>query len=139
METIMKGLLADINVKGHLDILLMIWNSAEWQELWQRMALQVHVFRDLGLPPRAPDNVVWHECQARQLVLITGNRNQDGPLSLETTLNQHNMPTSLPVITLASPERIRHEASYAARVAEQVLDYLLDIENLRGTGRLYAP
>jgi hypothetical protein len=134
-----KGILADINVKGHLDILMILWTSAEWQDLWKSLGLKVYDFQDLGLPPRAPDNIIWLECQARQLILITSNRNKEGSLSLEATIRQYNSPTCLPVITLADSERIRHEGSYAARTAEQIMDYLLDIDNLRGTGRLYAP
>lgn len=41
----------------------------------------------------------------------------------------------LPVITLANVERIRREREYASQVADQ----LLDIDNFRGAGRLFAP
>ena len=47
--------------------------------------------------------------------------------------------TSLPVITLADPEGIRHSGAYAEQTVERLLDYLLEIDNYRGTGRLYIP
>jgi hypothetical protein len=89
----------------------------------------------LGLPADAPDADVWRFCQQRQFILITATRNQDGPDSLETTIRSENTPHSLPVFTLADSERIRHSKVYAERVVEHLLEYLLAIENYRGTGQ----
>ncbi|HWG45363.1 MAG TPA: hypothetical protein VN688_21550 [Gemmataceae bacterium] len=35
--------------------------------------------------------------------------------------------------------RINHSRAYAERVVERLLEYLIDIDNYRGTGRLYLP
>jgi hypothetical protein len=40
---------------------------------------------------------------------------------------------------VSDPQRLAHSRDYAERVAEQMLDYLFDVENYRGTGRLYLP
>jgi hypothetical protein len=39
-------------------------------------------------------------------MLITGNRNEDGPASLETTIQASNTPASLPVLTISAPQRL---------------------------------
>ena len=55
------------------------------------------------------------------------------------TIRNENTPECLPVFTFADSERIRHDKAYAARAAEQLLQYLLDIDQVRGCGRLYLP
>jgi hypothetical protein len=78
-------------------------------------------------------------CQQPEILLITGTRNLDGPDSLETTIRELNTPFCLPVITLADQDRIMEGKAYAAKVAERLLEYLYDMENYRGTGRLFVP
>ena len=75
----------------------------------------------------------------KQIILITGKRNEEGPASLEATLQASNTPTSLPVLTLSEPQRVLSSRAYANRVVERLVEYLIDVENLRGTGRLYLP
>lgn len=72
-------------------------------------------------------------------MLITGNRNQAGPASLEAVIHASTTPLSLPVLTIGEPQRLLRSRVYAQRVVERLLEYLIDIENLRGTGRLYLP
>jgi hypothetical protein len=43
------------------------------------------------------------------------------------------------VFTLADAERLMSDRAYAERVAEALLEYLVKIDSLRGTGRLYLP
>jgi hypothetical protein len=50
-----------------------------------------------------------------------------------------NLPDSLPVVTLANPQRILRDRHYAEKVAERLLERLIAIEDFRGTGRLYVP
>jgi hypothetical protein len=135
----MTGILADINVQGHLEILLQVWQSDAWRDIWDGLHLPVHTFASLGLVPDTSDAVLWQLCQDQQIVLLTANRNDDGPDSLEATLRSRTTATSLPVFTLADPRRIGNEASYAARTAVALLQYFLDIDTVRGTGRLYVP
>jgi hypothetical protein len=71
--------------------------------------------------------------------LITANRNDEGPDSLEATIRDLNEPSSLPILTVANPESIFTSQDYAERVAIQVLEYLMDLNNFRGVGRLFVP
>ncbi len=135
----MLGILADVNVRGHLWVLLGRFQEDSRRELWAHLNLTTPTFQDLGLPPDASDLVVWQACQRAQLVLLTANRNQKEPDSLEATLRLYNRPESLPVFTLANPDRLLADSAYAERVADRFLEYLFDLDKYRGTGRLYLP
>ena len=90
----MKGILADINIAGQVRALVeTFFASAEWSEFWNSLELARPSFADFGLNQRSPDNLVWQTCQDNGLVLITGNRNQDGPTSLEATLRERILAT----------------------------------------------
>jgi hypothetical protein len=135
----MRGILADINVVGTLTYLGHIWRSDTWRELWFGLGIAIESFESLGLPLNASDAVIWRTCQREQLILITENRNADVPDSLEMVIRVENQPDSLPVVTLADPRRITRDRLYAQTVAERLLDYLMRIDEVRGTGRIYVP
>jgi hypothetical protein len=135
----MTGILADNDVTGQLVQLVHIWQSPYWQEIWSSFGLVVYTFHELGLTDAAADSMVWARCQERQVLLITGNRNDDGPDSLEATIRTANTPQSLPVITLANPKRVGVDRIYRRQVAEKLLEFLWDMEKHRGIGRLYVP
>ena len=40
---------------------------------------------------------------------------------------------------IADPEAVRHSRTYAEQAVERLLAYLEEIDNYRGTGRLYIP
>jgi hypothetical protein len=50
-----------------------------------------------------------------------------------------NRPESLPVLTVADTYRLLRDRVYAGTVAEQLLDYLMRIDEVRGLGRLSTP
>ena len=135
----MPAIMADHDVEGHVQLLLRLLLSDAWHLLWTEAGCTIVSFESLGIPSTTPDAELWHICQARQIVLITGNRNKDGPRSLEATIQQHNTAFSLPVLTMGEPNRILTSPEYADRVVERLLEYLVDVENLRGTERLYLP
>jgi len=134
-----KGILADVNIQGHVERLTSLMESEPWREFWEDLHLDYASFDDVGLPHDAPDADVWHLCQELGYVLITRNRNQDGPDSLEATIRAQNTAESLPVLTIADSERLLHGREYADRVVESLLEILMQIDALRGTGRLYLP
>jgi hypothetical protein len=103
------------------------------------MACSVESFHSLGLDTRTPDSVLWRLCQEQEIVLITGNRNKEGDDSLEATMERENTALSLPVLTIADPQRVAFDRAYAERAAIRVLDFLLDLEKNRGAMRLYVP
>ncbi len=75
----MRALMADNDSGGQLGALLDVFNSDEWRELWQGLGLAVVTFESLGLARDASDAFVWDPCQRNEVILITGNRNDDGP------------------------------------------------------------
>lgn len=135
----MNGILADVNIEGHVDLLVALMQAEPWKLFWDHLQLRYVHFTDVGLAPDALDSLVWTTCQNQQLLLVTDNRNRKGPDSLEATIQANNMPTSLPVFTIANVPHLRSSRSYADRVIDKLLDSLLRIDALRGTGRLYLP
>jgi hypothetical protein len=134
-----RAILADNNIQGHVRALSLILEGEDGREVWASLSLPVFYFRDLGLAPTITDGVLWQTCQQQQIVLLTANRNAVGPDSLEVTLRTQNQPGSLPVLTLADADRVIHSRAYAERVVERLLECLIDIDNYRGTGRVYLP
>jgi hypothetical protein len=134
-----KAILGDINIQGHLRILVTILEGEDWREFWSSLNLAVLTFQDVNLSQQTPDAVIWQTCQQEQLILVTANRNADGADSLEATLRIQNTAASLPVFTIADADRVLHSRDYAERVAVRLLDYLLEIDRVRGVGRLYLP
>jgi hypothetical protein len=132
------AILADVNLIGQIDRLVTAIESGEWAELWAGLGVTLLRFDDLGLPVTATDRELWRACQARQVVLITANRNDDTD-SLEAVIREENTPTSLPVLTIGDGDRVLVDRGYADRVALKLLEHLLDLDALRGTGRLFLP
>ena len=125
----MAGIIADHNIEGHFVVLLRIWTSSVWVSLWENLELEVECFDRLGIPYDTSDRDLWQVCQQRSSVLITANRNDEGSDSLESTIRDLNEASSLPVLTIADPELILASQDYAERVAIQVLEYLMDLDN----------
>jgi hypothetical protein len=133
------GILADANCRGHLALLLRLFDQHWRRDVWQVLNLAPLSFPDLGLSPEASDREVWEVCQRAHVVLLTANRNEAGPASLEATIQQYNTPPSLPVFTLAHDQRVLRDRPYAETVADRLLEALFDIDSYRGTGRIYLP
>lgn len=131
----MRGILADINIGLQRDALVAIWTSDVWRDLWYELGLVIQTFPALSLASDASDAVIWRLCQREGLVLITANRNKHGPDSLEAVIWAENQP----VITVANADRVLRDRRYAERVAERRFDYLMRINEVRGTGRIYVP
>jgi hypothetical protein len=134
-----QGILSDNNIEGHIRALVRVLMGPTWQDVWTHLGLSLYTFSDFRLDRNVPDAILWQVCQQRQVCLVTANRNNDGPDSLEATLRAQGQADSLPVFTVADADRILRSHAYAARVAERLLEYLLDIDRYLGTGRLYVP
>jgi hypothetical protein len=134
-----NGILADANCEGHLALLLRLFQEGWRHDVWESLHLAPLSLSDLGLQSEASDRDVLEACQREQVLLLTANRNDDAPESLEATIQQHNTPASLPVFTLANEQRVLRDRLYAEAVADRLLEFLFDIETYRGTGRLYLP
>jgi hypothetical protein len=112
-----RAILADVNIEGHVRRLVTLMEGEPWREFWESLALSLRLFRDFGLAADASDVVVWELCQREQLILLTANRNEDAPDSLEATLRARNTATSLPVMTVASADNILQSRKYADRLS----------------------
>jgi hypothetical protein len=135
----MKGILADINTRGPVDALVRAMRAEPWSEFWNELDLALYHFEDFGLTDAASDLEIWQMCQQERLVFITNNRNQDSPDSLEAAMRQHGTLDSLPVFTIADLDKFRKSRAYAARVVERFYEYLLQMDRMRGTGRIFLP
>ena len=134
----MPGIMPDNDVRGQFKALLTFLQGPIWGDVWKKLGLTLPEFETLGLPRTASDALVWHTCQAHEVILFTGNRKDEGPDSLEATIRACNQIASLPVITLGDAKRFNYDRAYA-EAAEGVMDILLDLDNRRGAGRLYVP
>jgi hypothetical protein len=133
------GILPDVNIEGHFQVLLRLLQQDHRSEFWAHLRLRTPTFGELGLAADTTDLVVWQMCQREGLVLVTANRNYEGSDSLEAAIRTLTTATSLPVLTLASPEQVLHGRDYAARVADRLLEVLFEIDRHLGAGRLYLP
>ena len=121
----MRGLLADVNLQGHLRFLRARLIGLGLADLLGDP--EFAVFPAVGLADDLDDRSVWRFCQSEGWVLWTDNRNDDGPDSLEATLRDLWKPGDLPILTVASKPRFEQDRIYADRVAEGVAEYLFGI------------
>lgn len=139
MRLEVNGILADANCEGQLALLLRLFEQSWRQDVWTFLNLAQVSFADLELAPDASDRQVWEVCQREHIILVTANRNDEGPESLESTIQQYNTPQSLPVFTLANDQRVLRDRQYAETVADRLIEALFDIDIYCGVGRLYLP
>jgi len=135
----MKGLLADANVIGYVESLVEAMKVPEWIDFWDQLHLELFRFEDVGLVPKSKDTAIWKVCQSEGLILVTDNRNNNSADSLEAAIARFNQPDSLPVFTISDLGKIRINRDYAQRVVVRAYDYLVRMDSLLGTGRLYLP
>jgi hypothetical protein len=132
-------ILIDANIEGQGARIWMRMQTPEWRDITAGLDVTFRTFREAGLDASSPDTVVWHFCQAQGYYLLTSNRNEESEDSLEATIRREGTPASLPVFTLPLADRVYFSPALLERVVEKVFDYLLDADNIRGTGRLYLP
>ena len=135
----MIRIVSDNDVRGHVERLVEICRASAWEELWVDLSIEVCTLLDLGLEENASDATVWRTCQQQNVVLITGNRNADAADSLEVTIRNEGGATSLPVLTISNRERVARDRSYAESVLVRLIEILMELEELRGAGRLFLP
>jgi hypothetical protein len=137
----MRGLLADVNVQGHtLYLRLLLEKSGLWIFLVE-LQLEVVTFPDLDLAQDLDDRSLWNFCQQQGWVLLTENRNNDGPDSLQATLMDSWQPGHLPVLTLSNKRKFEHSREFASRVANDVGELLFGIvqDEYCDQSRIFVP
>lgn len=135
----MRGLLADENVEGHLAQLVALVRAAGLLETLPGVAFAS--FADVGLTAGTPDRDVWAFCQRERWVLLTANRNNDGPDSLNAAMAAGWTPDDLPVLTFANAGRFRAGGDYADFVARETADVLFGLTagEYRDQPRVHLP
>jgi hypothetical protein len=127
--------LIDYDLRGQAALLWGTIASEGWLEL---MPIRFIGFEEVGLLENSSDRLVWQVAQSNQMIILTANRNMKGDDSLEQVIREENNLQSLPVVTIASKERL-DERSYRERCASRLVEILFDIENYMGVGRVYIP
>ena len=135
----MIRIMCDQDIQGLAQAVLSHCRRPDWEDVWNELKIQLCTFADVGLEPDATDGDIWIACQEHSIVLLTGNRNAEGPDSLEITIRKRNLPDSLPVLTFADLRRLKFDRSYLELSAERLMEKSIDIEALRGAGRIYLP
>lgn len=134
----MLRLMADADVEGHFQKIISVARGHYWNEMWRGLNVSVTSFAEQGLDRTISDQMLWRFTQANQIILVTGNRNHDTENSLEATILREGTLHSLPIITIADAGRIQ-EREYCDRAVEKLFEYLLDVDLVRGAGRIYIP
>ncbi len=131
----MIKVLLDNDVDGFQSLLADAIERIGWSEF---RLVEFVTLKEVGLLRTAKDREIWRFCQYNSLILFTANRNREDPDSLERTLGEENMPSSLPVLTISNQKRLRNSA-YREACVERLLTIILDLNNYLGTGRLFIP
>lgn len=128
-------ILIDHNLRGDAELLFGAMVKEGWAAL---LDLEFVYFEETPLTPDSDDTTIWRLAQERGMILLTNNRNDDDETSLTATIRRENTSASLPVLTIASPLRLK-EFEYRRSVARRLAEILFYLENHLGTGRLYLP
>lgn len=129
------NILVDHNLEGYAVIIAVILANGGWLDL---IPIRFVMFPEIGLAINSSDPVVWRVAQENQMILLTANRSMEGENSLEETIRNQNTPTSLPVLTIGSLDRLA-EREYREKCRLRLFDIILNIENFLGVGRLFIP
>lgn len=125
--------LLDNDVAGFKESLAGAVKSIGWSEFIEFVTLD-----EIGVERDSSDREIWRWCQANSYLLLTANRNQKDPDSLQLTIREENTPDSLPVITISNQYRL-HNAHYREACIDRLLTIVLELSDHLGAGRLYIP
>lgn len=117
---------------------ILLWGTLKNDGWLTLLEIPMLTFADVGLPINSSDRTVWRFVQDKGLILLTGNRNNEGEDSLQQTILEENTHTSLPAVTISVLDRLR-ERAYREQCAERLVEIVLNIENYLGAGRIYIP
>jgi hypothetical protein len=137
----MHGLLADVNVQGHLPYLARLMEGQGLREILAEMGISLMTFPDLGLDRSTDDRTLWNYCQENDWVLFTDNRNHEDENSLNATIQDLWREGHLPVVTLANKRKFENSEAYATRVAQDVAELLVIafVDRIRNQRRIFVP
>lgn len=128
--------LADHNLEGHALLLAGRLTNQGWLDL---LPIRFALLEEVGLPVNSRDRVVWRFAQTNQMILLTANRRMKGKDSLEEVLQEENISTSLPVVTVGDAKRILTDSNYRDLCLNRLLEIVLYLDNYLGTRRVFIP
>ncbi|MCU0567930.1 MAG: ACP S-malonyltransferase [Oculatellaceae cyanobacterium Prado106] len=128
--------LVDHNLEGHAIFLFGQMSNLGWLELLQ---IRFITFEEVSLSVASNDRVVWRFAQENQMILMTANRSMKGKDSLERVMREENTLASLPVVTIGDADRVLGDLDYRNRCVDRLIDIVFDMDDCRGTGRLFIP
>jgi len=128
-------ILADHNIEGHAMLFWGLLQAEGWTDL---LEIKLTLFESLGIPHDSTDRDVWQFAQKNNMILLTANRKMNEKDSLEETIREENTPSSLPVITISTIEKL-HQKPYRLKCIYRIIEIILDLDNYLGTGRIFIP
>jgi len=128
--------LIDHNLKGHALVLFGAIASQGWLNI---VSIQFVTFAEIELSINSDDRVVWRLAQENQMILLTANRSMKGKNSLEQVMREENTAISLPVITIGNADRLLNDSEYRERCVERLIEIVLNIDDYRGSMRIFIP
>lgn len=73
------------------------------------------------------------------MILLTANRSMKSKHSLEQVMREENMPAALPVITIGDSDRVLSDPNYRNRCVDRLIEIIFEIDDYKGTMRLFMP
>ena len=132
--------MSDHDITGLVGQMFAFLNADEsWSQMLRDADVRLLRFADVGLDTDAADEDVRSICVQEDIVLITGNRNQESETSLNATLRRELDATAVPVLTVADVQRFSRDSTYREDASITALQYLTEIDRHRGAGRLRLP
>jgi hypothetical protein len=128
--------LVDHNLEGHTLLLLGNIANLGWLDF---LDIRFVTLEEIELSVTSDDRTVWRFAQKNQMILLTANRSMKGENSLEQVMREENTLTSLPVVTIGDADRVLSDPNYRNRCVDRLLEIVLDIDDYRGTMRLFIP
>jgi hypothetical protein len=128
--------LVDHNLEGHALLLSGNIASFGWLDL---LPIRFMTFEEIELSITSNDRVVWQFAQVNQMILLTANRSMRGKNSLEQVMREENTFTSLPVVTIGDAGRVLTDPDYRNRCVDRLIEIVFDIDDYRGSRRLFIP
>jgi predicted nuclease of predicted toxin-antitoxin system len=127
--------LVDYNLTGYVVLFQGTLAAEGWLDL---LSIRFVTLKEAGLAADSNDRMIWRFAQSNQMLLLTANRNAKGGDSLERTIREEGISTSLPVITIGNLDRLV-EREYRERCSARLADIVLSIESYLGVSRLFIP
>jgi hypothetical protein len=128
-------ILVDHNLKEYIVLLRGTLAVDGWLD-W--LSIEFVTLEEAGLAVDTSDRIIWRFAQSNHMLLLTANRNAKGKDSLEQTIQEEGLLASLPVLTIASFDRLV-EREYREQCCARIADIVLYLENYLGVSRLFIP